>query len=240
MYRNIKNLNEINDYQNNFKSRLTRCSSSDNLKSVQNVLEKTEYHKTMNQTTTQYQILPKSHQETLFFLSNDNQNLLKLPKLFTFPKVNTLNNIEENKSSKFVTKKRGRKNKIKEKEKQKSINSVSPKKNFLKVNNEIYTLSELKNYFREIKDKERDEEKEEKEEEKEENQKEIKNSEIKEKEFNKREILINNLKDKINGYISNQKNQYHDELKKKVEKLLFCSKSSLLFSNEILDFFSVC
>ena len=118
------------------------------------------------------------------------------------------------------------KNKIKEKEKQKSINSVSPKKNFLKVNNEIYTLSELKNYFREIKDKERDEEKEEKEEEKEENQKEIKNSELKEKEFNKREILINNLKDKINGYISNQKNQYHDELKKKVEKLLYVQEGS--------------
>ena len=118
------------------------------------------------------------------------------------------------------------KNKIKEKEKQKSINSVSPKKNFLKVNNEIYTLSELKNYFREIKDKEKDEEKEEKEEEKEENQKEIKNSEIKEKEFNKREILINNLKDKINGYISNQKNQYHDELKKKVEKLLYVQEGS--------------
>ena len=118
------------------------------------------------------------------------------------------------------------KNKIKEKEKQKSINSVSPKKNFLKVNNEIYTLSELKNYFREIKDKEKDEEKEEKEEEKEENQKERKNSEIKEKEFNKREILINNLKDKINGYISNQKNQYHDELKKKVEKLLYVQEGS--------------
>ena len=65
----------------------------------------------MNQTTTQIQILPKSLQETLFFFSNDNKNLLKLPKIFTFPKVNTLNNIEENKSSKFVTKKRGRKNK---------------------------------------------------------------------------------------------------------------------------------
>ena len=94
------------------------------------------------------------------------------------------------------------------------------------MNNEIYTLSELKNYFREIKDKEKDEEKEEKEEEKEENQKEIKNSELKEKEFNKREILINNLKDKINGYISNQKNQYHDELKKKVEKLLYVQEGS--------------
>ena len=65
----------------------------------------------MNQTTTQDQILPKSHQETLFFLSNDNQNLLNIPKIFTFPKVNNLNNLEKNKNSKFVTKKRGRKNK---------------------------------------------------------------------------------------------------------------------------------
>ena len=119
------------------------------------------------------------------------------------------------------------KNKIKEKQKQKSINSVSPKKNFLKVNNEIYTLSELKNYFTEIKNKEKDEEKEEKEkEEKEENKKELKYSEKKEKEFNKREILINNLTDKINGYISNQKNQYHDELKKKVEKLIYPQEGS--------------
>jgi hypothetical protein len=99
-------------------------------------------------------------------------------------------------------------------------NSVSPQKNFLKVNNEIYTLSELKNYFREIKDKE---EKEENEKEENKNKKEIKYSE---KEFNKREILINNLKDKINGYISNQKNQYHDELKKKVEKLLYVQEGS--------------
>ena len=68
----------------------------------------------MNQTTTQNQILPKSLQETLFFLSNDNQNLLNIPKIFTFPKVNNSNNIEENKNSKFVTKKRGRKNKTQE------------------------------------------------------------------------------------------------------------------------------
>ena len=68
----------------------------------------------MNQTTTQNHILPKSLQETLFFLINSNQNLLKLPKIFTFPKVNNSNNIEENKNSKFVTKKRGRKNKTQE------------------------------------------------------------------------------------------------------------------------------
>ena len=125
------------------------------------------------------------------------------------------------------------KNKSKEKENKSMINSDAPKKNFLKVNNEIYTLSELKNYFRDIKEKKKEEEKEENEkEEKEENEKEskmkkeIKNSEKKEKEFNKREMLINNLTNKINGYISNQKNQYHDELKKKVEKLLYVQEGS--------------
>ena len=125
------------------------------------------------------------------------------------------------------------KNKSKEKENKSMINSDAPKKIFLKVNNEIYTLSELKNYFRDIKEKKKEEEKEENEkEEKEENEKEskmkkeIKNSEKKEKEFNKREMLINNLTNKINGYISNQKNQYHDELKKKVEKLLYVQEGS--------------
>ena len=125
------------------------------------------------------------------------------------------------------------KNKSKEKENKSMINSDAPKKNFLKVNNEIYTLSELKNYFRDIKEKKKEEEKEENEkEEKEENEKEskmkkeIKNSEKKEKEFNKREMLMNNLTNKINGYISNQKNQYHDELKKKVEKLLYVQEGS--------------
>ena len=125
------------------------------------------------------------------------------------------------------------KNKSKEKENKSMINSDAPKKNFLKVNNEIYTLSELKNYFRDIKEKKKEEEKEENEkEEKEENEKEskmkkeIKNSEKKEKEFNKREMLINNLTNKINGYISNQKNQYHDELKKKEEKLLYVQEGS--------------
>ena len=70
----------------------------------------------MNPTTTQNQILPKSFQEQLFLLSND--NLLKLPKIFTFPKVHTLNKQEENKNSKFITKKRGRKNKTQEEEKE--------------------------------------------------------------------------------------------------------------------------
>ena len=44
--------------------------------------------------------------------------------------------------------------------------------------------------------------------------------------FNKRETLINNLTNKIDGYMSNQKNQYHDELKKKVEKLLYVQEGS--------------
>ena len=72
----------------------------------------------MEQIETQNQILPKSFQEKLFILSNDNQSLLKLPKIFTFPKVNTLNKQEENKNSKFITKKRGRKNKTQEEEKE--------------------------------------------------------------------------------------------------------------------------
>ena len=45
IYRNIKNVNEpSNDAQKNFKNHLTRCSSSDNLKSNPNALENTEYH----------------------------------------------------------------------------------------------------------------------------------------------------------------------------------------------------
>ena len=133
--------------------------------------------------------------------------------------------IQKNKSQRIFNKKNMKYNyygykKTNIKKQKLTNNSVSPQKNFLKVNNEIYTLSELKNYFREIKDKE---EKEENEKEENKNKKEIKYSE---KEFNKREILINNLNDKINGYISNQKNQYHDELKKKVEKLLYVQEGS--------------
>ena len=45
IHRNIGNLNEVNKFQNNMKNRFTRCSSSDNLKLNQNVLENTEYHK---------------------------------------------------------------------------------------------------------------------------------------------------------------------------------------------------
>ena len=131
--------------------------------------------------------------------------------------------IQKNKSQRIFNKKNMKFNYYKKaniKKQKLTNNSVSPQKNFLKVNNEIYSLSELKNYFREIKDKE---EKEENEKEENKNKKEIKYSE---KEFNKREILINNLNDKINGYISNQKNQYHDELKKKVEKLLYVQEGS--------------
>ena len=101
----------------------------------------------------------------------------------------------------------------KNKEKSKSrASSESPRKSFSKINNEIYTLNELKNYFREIK-----EEKEKKLEE---------NKTDKLNEFNRREALLNNLTNKIDGYMTNQKNQYHDQLKKKVEKLLYVQEGS--------------
>ena len=73
VYRNIKNLNEINDYQNNFKSRLTRCSSSDNLKSVQNVLEKTEYHKKNTQKYNNKNVTKKIFENNK---NNFNNNIL--------------------------------------------------------------------------------------------------------------------------------------------------------------------
>ena len=43
LYRNIKNSNEVNHIQNNFKNRLTRCSSSESLIPNKNVLENTEF-----------------------------------------------------------------------------------------------------------------------------------------------------------------------------------------------------
>ena len=43
LYRNINNSNEVNDIQNNFKNRLTRCSSSESLIPSKNVLENTEF-----------------------------------------------------------------------------------------------------------------------------------------------------------------------------------------------------
>ena len=43
LYRNIKNSNDDNDIQKNFKNRLSRCSSSENLIPNKNVLENTEF-----------------------------------------------------------------------------------------------------------------------------------------------------------------------------------------------------
>ncbi len=91
--------------------------------------------------------------------------------------------------------------KTKDKDKDKKI-SNSPRKKFIKINNEIYSLNELKNYFRE---EEKDKEKEE-------------NSIF---EFNKKEELITKLKNKIDGFVSEQKNKYHEQLKKRVENLLY-------------------
>ena len=89
--------------------------------------------------------------------------------------------------------------KAKDKEK---INSNSPRKKFIKINNEIYSLNELKNYFREDdKDKEKEENKI--------------------NEFNKKEELITKMKNKIDGFVTEQKNKYHEQLKKRVESLLY-------------------
>ena len=125
------------------------------------------------------------------------------------------------------------KNKGKEKPNKSRSSSESPRKKFLKINNEIYTLNELKNYFREEKEKKKEEEKKKQEEEKKEEEKEEKEKEEKEEEkesksneFNKKEELINKLTEKINGYMTNQKNQYHEQLKKKVEKLLYVQEGS--------------
>ena len=128
--------------------------------------------------------------------------------------------INNDKNTKFKSRgvtveKSKEKDKLKEKEKEKEkINSNSPRKKFVKINNEIYSLYELKNYFREEKidfdlEKERVKEKE-----KEENKNML-------TEFNKKEELITKMKNKIDGFVMDQKNKYHEQLKKRVEKLLY-------------------
>ena len=87
--------------------------------------------------------------------------------------------------------------------------SESPRKKFVQINNEIYTLNELKNYFREDTEKKLED-----------------NEPHQSNDFNKREALLNNLTNKINAYMTNQKNQYHEQLKKKVEKLLYVQEGS--------------
>ena len=102
------------------------------------------------------------------------------------------------------------KNKEKEKDKNKEkVISNSPRKKFIKINNEIYSLYELKNYFREEKQFDLDKDKDE-----------IKNENLT-SEFNKKEELITKMKNKIEGFVSEQKNKYHEQLKKRVEKLLY-------------------
>ena len=133
--------------------------------------------------------------------------------------INISKSVKREKSDKIKEKKSlGIIDKTKEKEKEKKTsNSESPVKQFIKVNNEIYTLGELKNYFKEMEEKQEKEEKEKEEE---------KKKEKEEKEFKKRNELINSLTNKINGYMLNQKNQYHEQLKKKVEKLLYVQEGS--------------
>ena len=49
IYRNVKNLNEVNNIQKNFENNLARCSSSNNIKLNPNALENTEYRQNNHQ-----------------------------------------------------------------------------------------------------------------------------------------------------------------------------------------------
>ena len=121
--------------------------------------------------------------------------------------------ISKLKSRGLTIERRSGKDKSKGKEK---ITSNSPRKKFIKINNEIYSFNELKNFFKEEKsdlDKEKEKEKE----------KEERNMVS---EFNKREELITKMKNKIDGFVLEQKNKYHEQLKKRVEKLLYLEGGS--------------
>ena len=79
IYRNLKCLNEDNtSYQINFKNRMTRCSSSENLKSPQNVLENTEYNK--NNIPKCNNQINKNNINKNYFGKNSFNNNLKLNK----------------------------------------------------------------------------------------------------------------------------------------------------------------
>ena len=92
------------------------------------------------------------------------------------------------------------------------LSSNSPRKKFIKINNEIYSFNEIKNYFKDEKvDNEKEKDKEEKN---------------MTSEFNKREELLTKIKNKIDGFVSDQKNKYHEQLKKRVEKLLYLEGGS--------------
>ena len=129
--------------------------------------------------------------------------------------------ITKKRSRGFTIDRKSGKERSKGKEK---INSNSPRKKFIKINNEIYSFNELKNYFREEKpDYEKEKEKEKDKEKEKEKDKENKNIIS---DFNKREELITKMKNKIDGFVSEQKNKYHDQLKKRVEKLLYLEGGS--------------
>jgi len=116
------------------------------------------------------------------------------------------------KSRGMTVEKKTTKEKSKEKDK---IISNSPRKKFIKINNEIYSFNELKNFFREEKtDKDKDKDKEKKD-----------NKNIT-SDYNKREELLIKMKNKIDGFVSEQKNKYHEQLKKRVEKLLYLEGQS--------------
>ena len=68
----------------------------------------------MNQITSEKPFISSSMKETLLFIQNDNQSLMDLKNIINISKVNSTVSVEENKKSKFLIKKRGRKNKDKE------------------------------------------------------------------------------------------------------------------------------
>ena len=96
--------------------------------------------------------------------------------------------------------KRSGKEKSKSKDK---MSSNSPRKKFIKINNEIYSFNELKNYFKDEKidiDKEKDKNKD----------KDKDDNKNMFSDFNKREELITKMKNKIDGFVTEQKNKYHE------------------------------
>ena len=120
------------------------------------------------------------------------------------------------KSRGITIEKKSGKEKSKSKDK---ISSNSPRKKFIKINNEIYSFNELKNYFKDEKidiDKEKDKNKDK---DKDDNKNML-------SDFNKREELITKMKNKIDGFVADQKNKYHEQLKKRVEKLLYLEGGS--------------
>ena len=166
--------------------------------------------------------IQKNKSQKIFNKKNSNNySYYKGYKKFKAKSVIKNNEVEKNivgeKNTRFKSRgismdKRTARDKSKGKDK---ISSNSPKKKFIKINNEIYSFNELKNYFKEEKiDNEKEKEKDNKNKDKSKDENLI-------SDFIKREEFINIMKNKIDGFISEQKNKYHEQLKKRVEKLLY-------------------